>query len=237
MPTLRSYDDPCGIARALDCVGERWALLIVRELLFGPKRYTDLRAGLPLASPNVLSQRLQQLEACDVLQKRALPPPSGVTVYELTAWGRELESVLQSLARWGSRAAMTSPAGAKHRRAAAGIADDLRFWSGPSHEVMSCSSAWHGRLPTDGRPAWTHDRARTRWALWTRRSPPSASLPSTRRLWPADLEPGPAHWRVIAGGRRKGGGSVSANVFSTSASRDNILTRRCPRSSPLAGRD
>ena len=71
MPTLRSYDDPCGIARALDCVGERWALLIVRELLFGPKRYTDLRAGLPLASPNVLSQRLQQLEACDVLQKRA----------------------------------------------------------------------------------------------------------------------------------------------------------------------
>lgn len=108
MPTLRSYDDPCGIARALDCVGERWALLIVRELLFGPKRYTDLRAGLPFASPNVLSQRLQELEACRVLHKRVLPPPSGATVYELTAWGRELESVLQSLARWGSRAAMTS---------------------------------------------------------------------------------------------------------------------------------
>lgn len=108
MSTLRSYDDPCGIARALDCVGERWALLIVRELMFGPKRYTDLRAGLPLASPNVLSQRLQELEACHVLHKRVLPQPSVVTVYELTAWGRELESVLQSLARWGSRAAMTS---------------------------------------------------------------------------------------------------------------------------------
>jgi len=108
MSTLRSYDDPCGIARALDCVGERWALLIVRELLFGPKRFTDLRAGLPLASPNVLSQRLQELEACHVLHKRVLPQPSGVSVYELTAWGRELESVLQSLARWGSRAAMTS---------------------------------------------------------------------------------------------------------------------------------
>lgn len=108
MSTLRSYDDPCGIARALDCVGERWALLIVRELLFGPKRYTDLRAGLPLTSPNVLSQRLQELEACHVLHKRVLPQPSGATVYELTAWGRELESVLQSLARWGSRAAMPS---------------------------------------------------------------------------------------------------------------------------------
>ena len=108
MTTLRSYDDPCGIARALDCVGERWALLIVRELLFGPKRYTDLRAGLPFASPNVLSQRLHELEACHVLHKRVLAPPSGATVYELTARGRELESVLQALARWGSRAAMTS---------------------------------------------------------------------------------------------------------------------------------
>jgi DNA-binding HxlR family transcriptional regulator len=108
MSTLRSYDDPCGIARALDCVGERWALLIVRELLFGPKRYTDLRAGLPFASPNVLSQRLHELEACHVLHKRVLPQPSSATVYELTAWGRELEPVLQSLARWGSRAAMTS---------------------------------------------------------------------------------------------------------------------------------
>lgn len=108
MATLRSYDDPCGIARALDCVGERWALLIVRELLFGPKRYTDLRAGLPFASPNVLSQRLQELDACHVLHKRVLPQPSGATVYELTAWGRELEPVLHSLARWGSRAPMTS---------------------------------------------------------------------------------------------------------------------------------
>jgi DNA-binding HxlR family transcriptional regulator len=108
MSTLRSYDDPCGIARALDCVGERWALLVVRELLFGAKRYTDLRAGLPSASPNVLSQRLRELEACHVLRKRVLPQPSSATVYELTARGRELESVLQSLARWGSRAPITS---------------------------------------------------------------------------------------------------------------------------------
>lgn len=108
MSTPRSYDDPCGIARALDCIGERWALLVVRELLLGPKRFTDLRTGLAIASPNVLSQRLRELEACHVLRRRVLPPPSGAVVYELTAWGRELEPVLLSLARWGSRSGLTS---------------------------------------------------------------------------------------------------------------------------------
>ena len=104
MSTLRSYDDPCGIARALDRLGERWALLIVRELLFGPKRFTDLRAGVPGASPNVLSQRLRDMEAAGVLSRRVLPAPSKSVVYELTAWGRELEPVLLALGRWGGRA-------------------------------------------------------------------------------------------------------------------------------------
>jgi DNA-binding HxlR family transcriptional regulator len=104
MSGLRSYDDPCGIARALDRVGERWALLIVRELVLGPRRFTDLRAGLPDASPNVLSQRLRELEASGVVHRRQLPPPAAATVYELTAWGRELAPVLRALARWGSRA-------------------------------------------------------------------------------------------------------------------------------------
>jgi DNA-binding HxlR family transcriptional regulator len=108
MSTPRSYDDPCGIARALDCIGERWALLVVRELLLGPKRFTDLRTGLPSASPNVLSQRLKELEGCGVLCRRELPPPSASVVYELTAWGRELEPVILSLARWGSRSALSS---------------------------------------------------------------------------------------------------------------------------------
>ncbi|WP_437972055.1 winged helix-turn-helix transcriptional regulator [Sorangium sp. So ce260] len=102
---MRSYQDPCGIARALDRVGERWALLVVRELLLGPRRFTDLRAGLPSASPNVLSQRLRELEDAGVVQRRALAPPVAATVYELTPRGRELEPVLASLARWGSRAA------------------------------------------------------------------------------------------------------------------------------------
>jgi DNA-binding HxlR family transcriptional regulator len=100
---LRSYGDPCGIARALDLVGERWALLLVRELLLGPKRFTDLRTGLPDASPNVLSQRLGELEEAGVVRRRKLDPPAGSWVYELTEWGSELRPVVIGLGRWGSR--------------------------------------------------------------------------------------------------------------------------------------
>src|ERR1700737_4169741 len=103
MPAKRTYDDPCGVARALDRVGERWALLVVRELLFGPKRFTDLSQGLPGMSQNVLSQRLRELEDAAVVRRRRLGPPSSARVYELTQRGAELEPVLQALARWGSR--------------------------------------------------------------------------------------------------------------------------------------
>ncbi|MEY2930581.1 MAG: hypothetical protein RL033_1330 [Pseudomonadota bacterium] len=94
----RSYGDPCGIARALDVVGERWALLIVRELLLGPQRFTDLRAALG-ASPNVLTQRLSELEDAGVVQHRS----AGGALYELTDWGRELHPILLQLGRWGAR--------------------------------------------------------------------------------------------------------------------------------------
>jgi DNA-binding HxlR family transcriptional regulator len=104
MAGKRTYADPCGIARALDLVGERWALLVVRELILGPKRFTDLRAGLTNLSPDVLAQRLRDLERAGVVQRRTLPPPAGSRVYELTDWGRELEPVLLALGRWGSRA-------------------------------------------------------------------------------------------------------------------------------------
>jgi DNA-binding HxlR family transcriptional regulator len=100
---VRSYDDPCGVARALDVVGERWALLVVRDLLLGPKRFTDLAAGLPGLSQNVLSQRLRDLEAAGVVARRTLGPPSGARVYELTPAGAELREVVTALARWGSR--------------------------------------------------------------------------------------------------------------------------------------
>ncbi|MGI8594051.1 MAG: winged helix-turn-helix transcriptional regulator [Solirubrobacteraceae bacterium] len=109
MATTRTYGDACGIPRALDRVGERWALMIVRELMLGPKRFTDLRTGLPHASPNVLSQRLRELEQTGVVQRRTLPPPAGSRVYELTEWGVELEPVMNALGRWGARAPL-SPA-------------------------------------------------------------------------------------------------------------------------------
>jgi DNA-binding HxlR family transcriptional regulator len=101
---VRTYGDPCGIARALDLVGERWALLIVRELLLGPKRFTDLRAGLANVGPDVLAQRLRELEQAGVVQRAKLPPPAGARVYELTDWGRQLEPVVLALGRWGSQA-------------------------------------------------------------------------------------------------------------------------------------
>jgi DNA-binding HxlR family transcriptional regulator len=103
MATTRTYGDGCAIARALDFVGERWALLVVRELLLGPKRYTDLRRGLPTASPNVLSERLRELERVGVVRRRTLPPPAGSRIYELTDWGRDLEEVVMSLGRWAAR--------------------------------------------------------------------------------------------------------------------------------------
>src|SRR5438874_2580370 len=108
MTGKRSYDDPCGVARALDLIGERWALLVVRELLHGPKRFTDLRAGLPNASQNVLSYRLRDLEQAGVLTRRRLGPPVGSWVYELTERGHALEPVLFQLGCWGSRTPMTS---------------------------------------------------------------------------------------------------------------------------------
>ena len=100
----RSYGEACGIPRALDRVGERWALMVVRELLLGPKRFTDLREGLPHMSADVLAQRLRELEENGIVERRTLPPPAASKVYELTAWGRELESVLIALGRWGARA-------------------------------------------------------------------------------------------------------------------------------------
>jgi DNA-binding HxlR family transcriptional regulator len=103
MATTRTYGDGCSIARGLDLVGERWALLVVRELLLGPKRYTDLRSGLPNASPNVLSERLRELERAGIVRRRKLPPPAGSRVYELTDWGLQLEEIVISLGRWAAR--------------------------------------------------------------------------------------------------------------------------------------
>lgn len=102
------YDDPCGTARALDAVGERWSLLVVRELLLGPKRFGQLRRGLHGVSPNVLSQRLTDLSEAGTVRHYLLDPPASVPVYELTARGRALEPILLELGRWGSQEPITS---------------------------------------------------------------------------------------------------------------------------------
>src|SRR5918912_812673 len=102
MARRRTHDDGCGIAHASDLLGQRWALIVVRELLLGPKRFTDLRAGIPDISPNVLGQRLRELEESGIVRRRKLAPPAAVQVYELTEWGRELEPAVLALGRWAS---------------------------------------------------------------------------------------------------------------------------------------
>lgn len=99
----REYGQFCGLARALEIVGERWALLIVRDLLVGPRRYTDLRNGLPRIPTNILAARLKEMEKAGVVHRRLLPRPAGSIVYELTEYGRGLEEAVLSLGRWGAR--------------------------------------------------------------------------------------------------------------------------------------
>jgi len=105
---MRSYRDGCAIARALDAIGERWALLVVRELLLGAQRFTDLRRALPGVSANLLTDRLRELEVNGVVTRSTLPPPAASVVYELTGSGRELEPIILALGQWGQR--MPGPA-------------------------------------------------------------------------------------------------------------------------------
>ncbi len=105
----KSYNQYCGLAYALDVVGERWTILIIRELVAGPRRFKDLLAGLPEISTNLLSDRLKHLEQQGVIHRRTLPPPAGSTVYELTKLGRGLEPMLIELGKWGSQFVPETP--------------------------------------------------------------------------------------------------------------------------------
>ncbi|MCB4825275.1 winged helix-turn-helix transcriptional regulator [Roseicella sp. GB24] len=105
----RRYEDACGAAHALDLVGDRWALLVMRELLLGPRRFGDLRASLCGISANILTQRLEELEAIGVVERRVLPPPARVQVYALTPWGMESEPIFQALGRWAARSPRHDP--------------------------------------------------------------------------------------------------------------------------------
>jgi DNA-binding HxlR family transcriptional regulator len=103
MATKRTYEDSCGVAHGLELVGERWAMLVVRELMLGAKRFGDLKEDLPGISANVLSHRLDELEQAGLVTRHKLPKPASVWVYDLTEWARELEPVLQSFGRWAAR--------------------------------------------------------------------------------------------------------------------------------------
>ncbi|MEB2318407.1 MAG: helix-turn-helix domain-containing protein [Pseudomonadota bacterium] len=105
----RRYEDACGTALALEFIGERWSLLVIRELMLGPRRFSDLRADLHGISANVLTQRLEGLERSGILRRRKLPPPAGVQVYELTPWGYEIEPIFQTMGRWALRSPRHDP--------------------------------------------------------------------------------------------------------------------------------
>ncbi len=105
----RWYRDACGAALAMEFVGERWSLLVIRELMFGPRRFGEIRANLPGISANILTQRLAGLEEAGLLRRRMLPSPASAQVYELTPWGLEIEPVFQALGRWAVRSRRHDP--------------------------------------------------------------------------------------------------------------------------------
>jgi DNA-binding HxlR family transcriptional regulator len=105
----RTYDDACGLAHALELVGERWAMLVMRELAYGPRRFSELKSDLQGISANVLTQRLSELEARGLVRKVRLPPPASVQVYEATEWGLEAIPVIASLGRWAARSPLHDP--------------------------------------------------------------------------------------------------------------------------------
>ena len=105
----RWYDDACGTALALEFVGERWSLLVMRELVYGPRRFGEIRSHLPGISANVLTQRLESLEAAGIVVRRRLPSPANVQVYDLTDWGREAAPLMRDLGRWAARSPRHDP--------------------------------------------------------------------------------------------------------------------------------
>ncbi|MEV4147302.1 winged helix-turn-helix transcriptional regulator [Amycolatopsis sp. NPDC049691] len=198
MPTSRSYGDACTIARALDVVGERWALLVVRELLLGPQRFSDVRRALPGASSNLVTDRLRELEGHGVVARRKLPPPAASTVYELTGWGRELEPIVLSLGAWGSRLSRPPSAHLGTTSVLLFLRGFARPRSTACHRIELDSRVWTvrtepGRLTVEpGEPAAPDATIRT--------DPPT--LNALLEV-PSDLDAAVADGRVTIDGDRK----------------------------------
>jgi DNA-binding HxlR family transcriptional regulator len=148
MARTRTKLDGCGIAHASDLLGQRWAMLVVRELLLGPKRFTDLRAGIPDISPNVLGQRLRELEETGILRRRKLAPPAAAQVYELTEWGRDLEPAVLALGRWASRSP-GFPLGAPMGADSLVLALKTAFQPEKANGLDATYELWLGEIPFD----------------------------------------------------------------------------------------
>src|SRR5690554_4247074 len=150
----RWYEDACGTALALEFVGERWSLLVMRELMLGPRRFSELRADLTGISANVLTQRLEGLERSGIVRRRKLPPPASVQVYELTEWGLEAEPIFQALGRWAVRSPLHDP---MRPLSAVSAMLSLRTMLRPDRKPLAMTvafrfpgSAFVGRLTPDG---------------------------------------------------------------------------------------
>jgi DNA-binding HxlR family transcriptional regulator len=146
MARARTVEDGCGIAHASELLGQRWALLVVRELLLGPKRFTDLRGGIPDISPNVLGQRLRELEETGIVRRRRLAPPAATQVYELTGWGRELEPAVLSLGRWAS-GSPSFPLGAEMGPDSLVLALKTAFQPEKADGLDATYELWLGEIP------------------------------------------------------------------------------------------
>ncbi len=146
MARTRTIEDGCGIAYSQELLGQRWALLVVRELLLGPKRFTDLRAGIPDISPNVLGQRLRELEESGIVTRRRLAPPAAAQVYELTEWGRELEPAVLALGRWASHSP-SFPIGAEMGADSLVLALKTAFEPGKAEGLDATYELWLGEIP------------------------------------------------------------------------------------------
>ena len=169
----RSYDQYCPIAAALDVVGDRWTLLILRELTMGDRRFTDLRAALPGIAPNLLADRLRQLQADELVEQRELPPPAARTVYAATATGREVVPVLRALARFGADrlGPPTADDVVRPQMAVYGMLS-------PYHVPEAAGERFHARLVVDG--TVVRRRHRRPAAVVARGDPTRRRTPSSR---------------------------------------------------------
>ncbi len=153
--TTRSYNQFCGLAYGLDIIGERWTLLIIREVIAGPRRFKDLLDGLPDISTNLLSERLKRLEQHGILRRRVLPPPAGSTVYELTVLGHALEPTLLELGKWGSQFVPPASDGVTVLRLGSYALTPKTFFR--PDQARGVNETYELRVDNEVQQVWIHD--------------------------------------------------------------------------------